>query len=160
MREEDIQVKAPIMSFYFGLVDVGWIYLEPPHLEIRNFQRADIDFDTLADYYPDLVITNLHLKNIQHYFSDAYILRIQSKDVKEAFKTSLPKFEPYMEYFDRIYSSIYVSTTKSINQPPWILGGYRLSPAEKKTLKQLVYTLYLLEMNKYITYPLLTEEDA
>lgn len=151
MKEEDIKGKVPIMSFYFGPVNVGWIYIEPPYFEIRTFNRADIDFSTLTDYYPDLVVINLHLKCIRHYFEDSYILRIHSKDVKETFKHIPPAFEPYNEYFQKIVNSLSQNTAPS---------NYEFSPTELKTLKQLVYALHLLSMDEFITYPFLTEEDT
>ena len=151
MTEEDIKGKVPIMSFYFGPVNVGWIYIEPPHFEIRTFNRQDIDYTALTDYYPDIVIMNLHLKNVRHSFADSYIIRIHSKEVKEAFKTISSEFDPYKAYYHKIVDSLSQSTTSS---------SYEFSPTELKTLKQLVYSLYLLGMHEYIEYPLLTDEEA
>lgn len=162
MRENDFASKGnvPIMSFYFGPVNVGWLYIEPPHFEIRTFRRSDIDFDSLTDYYPDLVLINLHIKEMRHYFADAYILKIRSKDVKDAFKEVTSEFEPYKEYFDKILHAIYVTNFDATSATPWVLAGRRASLVEIKTMKQLVWGLHLLEMNQYITLPLFTGEDS
>jgi len=154
-RDTQFTEAIPIMSFYFGPVNVGWIYIEPPHFEIRTFKRDTIDFDTLVDYYPDIVLVNLHMKFIRAHFADSYILRIHSKDVKEMFKTTPTSFESYKVYFEKIINSLSTSTAEPSYKCP-----FSFSPTELKSLKQLVYTLHLLEMDKYITHPLLTEEDV
>lgn len=157
MTNGDIKGKIPIMSFYFGPVNVGWIYIDPPYFEISTFDRQDIDFTTLTDYYPDLVIMNLHLKKVRHHFADSYIIRIHSKEVKRIFKYIPLEFKSYNEYFQKLLASLYNS--KTARRGDWLLAGRRASPAEFKALQQLVYTLYLLEMGEYITYPLLTETE-
>jgi hypothetical protein len=71
---------------------------------------------------------------------------VNSRDVKGAFKHTPETFEPYKEYYEKISS--FLSSEKSF------------SPTEVKSLKQLVFGLHLLDMDQYITFPLLTDEDT
>lgn len=158
--QEDI---GSIMSFYFGPIRVGWVYIEPPHFETGSFSRQEVDYETLEAYYPDLVTMNIHLKLVRERFSDAAVVKIQSRNAKEFFKakartererrnhpTTFDIEERFREYFYKISRAIRTSDNKLF---------YSASTVEFKSLQQAVYTLYLLAADKFIDEPLLIDED-